>query len=386
MYEQWSNMRSGQANKFPTLTICAYLESDNPRPAQFIFDILREHLGSQAEGFARSNEAMSLTLWRADWESGARIGLIKSLHAISNLFEDRGYCSQQLKRAIETSQEHAGQAIMSCDTLLAKDYFKMWGEETSRESAMRIELLKNLQRLWRIEHPVSFSKLALSRMLGSLVGLIFSLTVSSFYGDSSFDRRLSSQVSVKVEMLSLGSSAFTSLILDELEQSDAMIGLFYRTEDIVSKQIGGSLLVRVLDKLASNGVLLPSEVSLVLANWLNAGNLAALLASLAAPGLNDTLSSLIQPRQTEIQLTLGDPEPDNKRMTVEEFQETYVRHRIATHAKRVALHQLAAEKFVIEDMEEAMREAWKGMPSGFVAVALAPVDEVVEATEGACND
>ncbi|KAG8695111.1 hypothetical protein FRC09_009391, partial [Ceratobasidium sp. 395] len=162
MYEHWSNLSPDQASGFPILAICAYLEPDNPRHAQFIFNILLEHLGSQAAGFARCNKTIRLTLWRADWKSALRTGLIKSLSAVPNLFEDAGYCSQQLKRVTESSTRDTEQAIMSCQTLLAKDYFRIWGEESFGYIAGVYELRKNLRRLWRIEHPVPLSKLALT--------------------------------------------------------------------------------------------------------------------------------------------------------------------------------------------------------------------------------
>ncbi|KAG8718113.1 hypothetical protein FRC09_013136 [Ceratobasidium sp. 395] len=346
MYERWSNLPPDQAKEFAILAICAYLEPDNPRRTQFVFEMLREHLESQAEGFARCKKAMRLTVWRADWESALRAELVDSLSAVSDLFKDTGYCSQQLKHVTETSYLDAGQAILSCQTLLAKGYFKIVGEEESRIWARTYELWKGLQRLWYVEHPISPSKLALSHMLGSLGSLLVLFTPPSLYGDSSYDKS---------------------------DRSDAMQTLAHRAEKAAYNQATGSLLVRVLDRMASKYVLPPSEVSLVLAGWLKIGGFAALLASLATPGLNDTLSSLIQPRRAEIQLILGDPAL-SKRMTIEEFQETYVKHRIAAHARRVAVHQLAAERFVIEDMEEAMREVWKAMPSGFGAVQLAPVD------------
>ncbi|KAG8693041.1 hypothetical protein FRC09_010784, partial [Ceratobasidium sp. 395] len=61
------------------------------------------------------------------------------------------------------------------------------------------------------------------------------------------------------------------------------------------------------------------------------------------------------------------------------FQDRYIKRRIATHAKRVDIHQLAAAEFVIRDIEETMEEVWKGLPSGFGAVALeTPVVEQQE--------
>ncbi|KAG8796017.1 hypothetical protein FRC12_006346 [Ceratobasidium sp. 428] len=366
MYECWCGLSSHQSKQHAIIAICAYLEPDNPRPAQFIFNMLRAHLESQAEGFARCNEVMRLTLWRADWESGLRDGLIESLKADPDLFKDTGYCSQQLKRAAETDEEDADLAIVSSETLLSKNYFKIKVKEVTSMNTRRCELFKHLWRLWRIEHPVPFGKLALSRMVGGIT-----MTDGEF-SDQSSELRLYSQTSFRATMLKQGSLELTCLILDRLQASDAMQTLWDRATDTTNHELCGSAIVRVLNELASMGVLSPSEVSLVLADFLAADEnlLVALLASLADPGLSDMLSLSTEAPQTKIRFTLGDTKSDNYYTTTEEFQEAYVKCRIAAHAKRVAFHQLAAERFVIEDIEEAMREVWKGLPSGFGAVAL----------------
>ncbi|KAG8724534.1 hypothetical protein FRC09_017432 [Ceratobasidium sp. 395] len=240
-----------------------------------------------------------------------------------DLFKDAGYCSQQLKRAVATSREDSELAILSCKTLLAKNYLKLMAEEHANKLARTSKLGINLWRLWHIEHPVPFSKLALSRVFGLLASPIVLFITPRLYAD-------------------------TGLAIATVSNDD----------------VGQSGMVRILDRLAFTGVLPPSEVSLLLANWLNGDNLAALIASLAAPDLRDMLFALEESRQTEIRLLLGKLESTHRSMTIEEFQETYIKNRIAAHARRVAVHQLAAEQFVVEDIEEAMRNVWKGLPSG----------------------
>ncbi|KAG8718799.1 hypothetical protein FRC09_012084 [Ceratobasidium sp. 395] len=381
MYERWSNLSPDQAKQHEILAICAYLEPDNPRRAQFIFEILRKHLGSRAEGFTQYNKAMSMALWRADWESVLRAGLLKSLEVVPDLFEDTGYCSQQLKRAVETSEQDAKKGIVSSEILLAKDYFKITAEEEARGHDRAYKLCKNLQRLWHTEHPVSSGKLALSRMVGGLASTVLVLRPASMFADSDYDRRLYSQISTRLAMRKLGSSIITSLVLDSLERSDAMETLWDRADATIENEGGGSMGVRVLDRLASTGVLPPSEVLLLLGKWLDDKNsFAALLASLAASGLNGIVSSLMKSGQTEIRLIPGKLESAHTGLAIEEFQETYIKRRIAAHAKRVSLHQLAAEKSVIEDMGEAMREVWKGLPLECGAVESAPPCEAEEST------
>ncbi|KAG8796012.1 hypothetical protein FRC12_006341 [Ceratobasidium sp. 428] len=372
MCQQWENLSPHRRHELAILRICAYLEPDNPRRAQFIFDLLQTHLGSQAESFFQCNEAMRQTLWRTDWESGLQATLAASLEASPGLLEDMGYCNQQLKRAAETRFEDAGLAIMSCETLLAKNFFKIIAEEEVRRLVGIAELCNRLQRLWHIEHPVSFCKLALSRIVGSFAGPLLALSSLLLSADNGYERRLYPHISFTVAVLKSGSLYYSDQILDTLQKSNEMEALWEQAKDTVDTERPGFGIVRVLDRLASAGELPPSEVSLVLANWLNKSVLAVLLALLAAPGLNHTLPSLMELRQTEIQLALGGPKSDKKCMAIEDFQLTYIKHRITAHAKRVAVHQLAAAKFVIEDVEEAMREVWKGLPLGFGAVSLAP--------------
>ncbi|KAG8796014.1 hypothetical protein FRC12_006343 [Ceratobasidium sp. 428] len=369
MYARWSNLSSDQAYQYAILVICAYLEPDNPRRAQFIFDVLREHLGSQSQGFAQCHEAMRQALWRADWEFVFRVGLTESLSAIPDLFKDAGYCSQQLKRAVATSREDSELAIMSCKTLLAKKYLKIMAEEHAKKLTRTFKLCINLRRLWHIEHPVPFGKLALSRMFGLLASPIVLFTTPRLYADSSYDRKVFTHISLRVMLLKQGPGLFTCMALDALEQSYAMKTLWYKAIATVSDDdVGQSGMVRILDRLAFTGVLPPLEVSLLLANWLNRDNLAALIASLAAPDLSNMLFALEQSRQTEVRLILqGKPESTHTSMTIDKFQEIYIKNRIAAHARRVAVHQLAAEQFVVEDIKEAMRDVWKGLPSGFGA-------------------
>ncbi|KAG8724541.1 hypothetical protein FRC09_017439 [Ceratobasidium sp. 395] len=383
MHERWGNLPSDQTKQYAILTICAYLEPENPRPAQFSFNVLHEHLRSHAEGFSQCRETMMLTLWRSDWESGLRTGLIDSLCTIPDLFEDTGHCSQQLKRVVETSGEDAEQAVMSCEALLGKNYFKFAAEEGAKKTARTNDLWKNLQRLWHIEHPVSIRMLALSRAYGSLAGVLLFLVPPSMYAYSSYDLRLFSHISTRLAVLKQGSIEFTIQDLDALEQSDAMQALSDRATDIVNNELMGSSIVRILDRLVSTGVLPPSEVSFVLACWLNKNAFASLLASLAAPALTDMVSVLTEARRPGIQIALDALASDSTCVTVREFQEFYIKHRVADHARRVALHRLAAEKFVIEDVEEAMTEVWKALPSGFGACKLAPVDKPAGAAEGA---
>ncbi|KAG8787207.1 hypothetical protein FRC12_015819 [Ceratobasidium sp. 428] len=384
MYERWCNLSPDQAKGFPILAICAYLEPDNPRPAQFIFDLLQKHLRSQAEGFAQCKETMRLMLWRADWESELRAGLIESLEAIPDpgLFEDRGYCSQRLEHAVETIDEDSELAIMSCETLLAKNYFKIVAEETALLCSKTGELYDNFQRLWRIEHPISFSKLVLSRVGGGIAGPAVALSPLSMFTYSSYSHRLYSQTSFRAALLKQGRAIFAAKTLDALEKPDAMKRLWDRAEQIVDNEQIGPQTVQILDKLASNGALPPSEVSLVLAQRLYYNRFATLPASLAAPSLHSMLSSLIEAHPTNIRLTLAGPESDNICMTIGDFQESYIKRRIAAHAKRVAAHQLAAAQFVIEDIEETMREVWKGLPPRFDVVESAALLVEAETFEG----
>ncbi|KAG8700968.1 hypothetical protein FRC09_005643 [Ceratobasidium sp. 395] len=383
MYERWSNLSPEQAKEFEILTICTYVEPNHPRPAQFLLDMLQAHLRSQAEGFARCNEMLRATLWRADWEFGLQTELVESLSGSPNLFEDTGYCSQQLKSAVETSREDSRLEIASCETLLAKKYFKILAEENAEMMARRNELFKHLQRLWYIEHPVSLSMLAFSRTVGLLACTFFALAPPRICAKTSYDRKLHSQTLYRAAMLNQGQLVATGLVQDALGESNAMEDLWHKAESLAKKKLVGSYIVRILHRLVSTGELPPSDLSLVLADWLDKTLFAALLAALATPGLTDMLSTLAEAHQTSIELSLGGLQLGSISVTIRDFQETYVKRRIAAHAKRVAQHQLAAERFVVEDIEEAMSKVWRRLPSGFGAVKSASAGTAVGAAGSA---
>ncbi|KAG8679338.1 hypothetical protein FRC09_019036, partial [Ceratobasidium sp. 395] len=307
VYEGWSSLSPDQAKQHAILRICEYLEPNNPQSAQFVFDMLRGHLGSRAEGFAQCNKAIELTLWSAGWESAFRAGLLESLNlAIPNHLEGTGYCSEHLDRAVKANSKNAKREIMSCEALLAKNYFKFVAEEEAIVYARTYQLFKDFQRRWLIKHPVSFNKLVLGPMVGGLWADI--VTTMILLAGNRYDEMLYSQAPLQeIRLRQIRRRAKD----DVLGRSDAMADLWGKAGNIAHNELGGSYIVRILDGLASTGVFPPSEVSLVIALWLKTDRLAALLASLATSGLNNMLPVLMEAHQTDIQLAQGGLEPGN---------------------------------------------------------------------------
>ncbi|KAG8704922.1 hypothetical protein FRC09_003250 [Ceratobasidium sp. 395] len=373
MLEDLRNLSPEDSRKHPILAICAHPEPESPQRAQFVFSFLQSHLRAQAGGFKQCREAVKLMLWQANREFALRSVVAESIKGVPDTFRDPGYCSQQLKRAISSSIEDSNLAISSSGTL-GQDYSKIYAEEIATVLNKVQNIYRNLWRMWQIEHPISFSKFALNRLLGTLAAMPFPLSPANTYKDSSFDHRLTSQVPMRVAVFKYDSWRLSAPLLDRLDDPDAAERLWNRAGSIVINEVGGTITVRILDRLVSRGLLTPSEVPLVLANQLDGSlGLAELLAELAAPGLNRMLTLVTEENQTKIRLTLyvqGNLELSKMSMKIGNFQDRYIKRRIAAHAKRVDTHQLAAAEFVVKDIEETMEKVWKGLPSGFGAVAL----------------
>ncbi|KAG8703651.1 hypothetical protein FRC09_004053 [Ceratobasidium sp. 395] len=180
---------------------------------------------------------------------------------------------------------------------------------------------------------------------------------------------------MRLAMLKHGSSVVSAKVLDSLERSDSMEKLWIKAYDIARNEDFEFAPVRILDKLASKNLLGPSEVALVLADQLDKPGLSMLLASLAVSGLRNALPSMAKMNQTMINVILDKPGPElgTACITISQFQGIYIKRRIVAHAERVAAHQLAGEILVIEDMIEAMREVWKGLPPDFGPVVPEPL-------------
>ncbi|KAG8785150.1 hypothetical protein FRC12_017920 [Ceratobasidium sp. 428] len=369
MLKDMGNLPREESQKYTILAICAYLEPENPRRAQFIFDILQEHLRSRAEGFTQCNKTMRNVLWQADWEPMLRSTLTESIKVISNTLQDSGYCSQQIKRGITISDIDSVSAIAS-SKIIAQHGLPILAEETIDFCDRGKATYKNLMRMWQIEHPVSFANFVLSRLAGafgvSVLALIpFSLLVH-ITGDSMM--RLFLQLPVKPGLLRLARTAISASTLGRLEGSDAMRKLMNKAFDQTEEEFGGLSAVRLLDGLALKGVLGPSEVSIIVTCFVAQSSFAENVAALAASGLENMLRAILEEKHLNIQLSpnLQDmQETDQAFMTIGDFQESYIKPRIADHARRVDSHLLAAAEFVIEDIEKTMQEVWQGLPLGF---------------------
>ncbi|QRV81546.1 hypothetical protein RhiJN_09561 [Ceratobasidium sp. AG-Ba] len=79
--------------------------------------------------------------------------------------------------------------------------------------------------------------------------------------------------------------------------------------------------------------------------------------------------------ESERHVTVRLPLDDDKlltesRMTVADFQNSYMKERIDTHAMRVAYHRLAPAPLVCRDIINTITEVWKSMPNGFGAASI----------------
>ncbi|KAG8787923.1 hypothetical protein FRC12_015103 [Ceratobasidium sp. 428] len=369
----FGNLSPEAAKKHAILAICAYIDPENPQRAQFVFDTIREHLNSQVLGYTLYRETMRVTLWESDWEFIFRTRLAKSIETISNLFHDTGYCGQQLRRAVDVCPNDSEIAIRSANEL-ATSYTSIFAKEQAKLYGRASRIHRNLWRMWQIEHPASSSSLAWSWLVSHPMALYLAFFPTRMSSYSSKNRWPFFQPSMRLAILKHGSSVISARVLDSLERSDSMQKLWIKAYDIAHNEDLEFAPVRILDKLASKNLLGPSEVALVLADQLDKPGLSMLLASLAASGLRNALPLMTKMNQAMINVVLDKPGPELGAtcITISQFQDAYIKRRVVAHAGRVAAHQLAGEILVIEDIVEAMREAWKGLPADFGPVVSEP--------------
>ncbi|KAG8779502.1 hypothetical protein FRC12_024183 [Ceratobasidium sp. 428] len=363
MLNDLRNLSVEESRKHPILSLCAYIEPENPQRAQFVFNILREYLKPEEEGFMECQEVVGLTLWTSDWESTLQYKLAKSIEAIPDLFRgDSNGSQRQIKHAVHVNQEEAGLAILSSDSL-ANHYFSIFAEITANAMNRFSVIHKSILRMWQIEHPVPFGKLAYSRMIGTLA--IALSAVAPLGGDNPYKRKLLSPLSIRMAMLKSGLYLLSVQILGKLGGPGELGGLLIKASQIAENEMGGSTVVQILDELASRGVLGPSEISLVLADQLDQSKFAMLLSALAVSALKNILPVVTEEHQTGIQLIQSNPDSNQTFLKIGDFQETYLKQRIAAHAARVAEYNLAAAPLVIEDIEETIGALWTMLPPGF---------------------
>ncbi|KAG8700700.1 hypothetical protein FRC09_005806, partial [Ceratobasidium sp. 395] len=183
--EDLRNLSPEDLRKHPILAVCAHLEPENPQRAQFVFEFLRSHLGIQAWGFKQCMEAINLMLWQANREFALRSAVAESIKGVPNTFQDPGFYSQQLNRAISSSIEDSNLAITSSG-ILGQEYLIIYAEEIATVLNKAQNVYRNLWRMRRVEHPISFSKFALNTLLSTLAGVPFALSPANAYKDSSF--------------------------------------------------------------------------------------------------------------------------------------------------------------------------------------------------------
>ncbi|KAG8796478.1 hypothetical protein FRC12_021111 [Ceratobasidium sp. 428] len=369
MLKDLSNLPHEESRKYTILALCAYLEPENPRRAQFIFDILQEHLRSRAEGFTQCNDVLKCMLWQAGWEPVLRSTLIEPIKVISDTLQDSGYCSQQFKRGIAISDADSMSAIAS-SKIIARHGLPILAEEIANFFDRGKNTYKSLMWMWQIEHPVSFGNFVLSRLAGNLGASVLALVPVSLLADAASDStmQLILQLPIKPGLMKFARTGISASTLDRLEGSDAMRKLMNKAFDQAEEEFGGLAAVQLLDGLALKGVLGPSEVSLVVTCFVAQSSFAENVAALAASGLKSILRAILEERRINIRLTpspQGMQESDKVFMTIGDFQESYIKPRIADHARRVDTHLLAAAEFVIEDIEKTMQEVWQGLPLGF---------------------
>ncbi|KAG8793735.1 hypothetical protein FRC12_001818 [Ceratobasidium sp. 428] len=266
--------------------------------------------------------------------------------------------------------------------MFSQHSFPILAEEINNFSEKSKNAYKTLLRMWQIEHPVSFSKFVLSWLAGMFVASLIALAPLGLLANHTSNGaiRLFFKLPIKRGSRKVARTAFSGIVLDKLEGSDAMRKLMEKAVGRAEEEFGGLMAVQLLDGLALRGALGPSEVLPVVACFVNESRFAGSVAALATSGFKSIWPTMMEEKQRSIQLALGrqdKQEPGQALMTTGNFQDSYIKPRIADHARRVDIHMLAAAEFVIEDVEKTMQEVWQGLPLGFGAETARPTIELV---------
>ncbi|KAG8737192.1 hypothetical protein FRC10_008478 [Ceratobasidium sp. 414] len=375
--DRLSHLSLDDSRKYLILRICSLLEPDNPRPARFIFDALQVHLTSHAGALTRYSQAMNKILWQSARNSELCQTLgFHLVPIVPSILKDESYCGSQFRHATNTSRKDSERAIKSNNTL-AKHYYKAYGKQLDVVLDAFAEIFSNLWRMKEIEHPVPFGRLVASRLLGPPGSVVFVAALRYVVGESDDKCQPSDSAVSRVTMackLKVGMLVTRATILDIFSGSDFLDDVFRRADRLAFLDHSRASSNMILDELAVNGVLSPSETSLVLANVLVNERFAWLLADLVTSDLGCALNSVQEAHQNiicRIAEPQGGLETGRVFTSTIDFQEIYLRRRINSHASRVARHQLAAAPLVCQDIEDTMTEVWKLLPSGFGG-AVAP--------------
>ncbi|QRV82092.1 hypothetical protein RhiJN_10107 [Ceratobasidium sp. AG-Ba] len=355
-----SNLGLEEATQYPILRLCAMLDPDNPQPGALVVDKLRSHLITSSGCLYAHNRAMSGALWRSSLQRALSIELLSEFESvIKAVAEDSSRCGSQIQDIIDTSDDDAATRILGNKklaghfTTLAKQVLVPFMNDFSRRYQAR-------QRMEWLETPIPFYLGVLSVILGAVSAPVLKLA-HSILSDKDDPGGIVMQYAASV------------LLVDGKDKTHEIADAI--TEEIKSSsEFHNTASTTVMDTVASDpGVDQCNLKTLHARSPVGELSLPLLLCPFVVPALLDIGRAVEEERQGIIARVFSEaeaPNIHNPEVTPTEFQTLYIKHRIATHAKRVEDNHITAAPLVREDMEKVMEMVWQNLPSGFGCASI----------------
>ncbi|KAG8720939.1 hypothetical protein FRC09_008741 [Ceratobasidium sp. 395] len=352
--ERLLSARDPEQAKHLILRICKILDPKNSQPENLVLDSLRIQLDSRSGALGHVNEALSKTLWWADYDSALQTGLEEeAAQSTKTVLRSGGTCGNNLWYAVYQGHRDAELSI-ELEQTLSKVYYKQLFEQVSQHCDQYRVATENAFRMLKIEHSISRTRALLLKMYAPVAVTIagirpdwaleqcgYGRTRANFFWQGVAPRHWS--VSARASVAKMMASSDHIAIVQELDD----FSTDFRPRDEVFRWDGKhefvDFMTRMLDALEAEGMVGRPEVWHIIASQLSYKGLSDTLNVFMASILQLDISNLVQSKQPSFSVSsTSQGDSGQKLYSPSEFQEQYVRPRIKAHADRVAVHQLAA--------------------------------------------
>ncbi|KAG9076678.1 hypothetical protein FS749_011514, partial [Ceratobasidium sp. UAMH 11750] len=325
-----SDLSMEQAKEHPIMKLCARLEPDSQQPWIHITNPSMDHVTSNAGALADFNTELRKTLWYTSRESSLRVGLSVALGRvpIEALLKDESHCATQLRHAVGVSLEDSIAAILS-NNRLAKRVSRVLVRVGQRQFDQIAAVYKDLRHMKKIERPVPFGKLVLSRLLcfgGCMAFLLFPKSVYEHVPgiDPDLAQLTYSHLAARIAFTAHSSSTISTMLLRTLEslenlesasefadgpetdklfaQAHEIDELFAQAGNLVLASTTTSTTAEIIDTLDAEEMIALAELPLVLNLTLWPDQFIQSISSLVAPTLSLLISNFLEAESAHLRV------------------------------------------------------------------------------------
>ncbi|EUC59346.1 hypothetical protein RSOL_309410 [Rhizoctonia solani AG-3 Rhs1AP] len=343
------NDASTEAHDFFGLAISAFINTDQPRPRSFVLNSIQSRLG--ASGLQSLSNEIARTLWHKDLKLAAHDSLSSAVKdAVCRALEDSDPCATRLKQLLATRKESDSSedlrlsqfrraiAIQQASALL--NCMRTYTDSVTTPYAMEAS-----------ENAVPWMILIRSSIRTSRFSLQAFRQIGTFWEDLISPCNYITKTRGRIQALP---PVMKTTRIHDIKKS--MAGAPHQGE-----------LNFVDDATHNNGMdsVIMATVLIVANIWLNEKIWTRCLAVCVGREIGkevDRMTMLTQLITVQAAQT-GQPEA-RRQISVFKFIED-IQRRIQAHAAEIESLGLATATLVRSDIEEAMSEVWRQLPSGF---------------------